>query len=98
MDFLGGTKISLHDAVLERIEVLWERCICNCIIRPVSPERQTVILRFSGVTEVRIPHVNPWGPSSSILEVRESEQSYVLEMQSGDSISIMAAGYEIVQL
>ncbi len=98
MDFSGGTKINLHDAVLESIQVFWEQRICNCKVQPVSPERSTIVLRFSGVTEVRIPRADPWGPSSSILEVSETKNSYVLAMQSGDTISIMAAAYEIEQL
>ena len=79
-------------------EVLWEQSICECILRPVSPGKQVVVLRFSGVTEVRVPHANPWGPSNGVLEATETEQGYVLAMQSGDTVSITAAAYEIEQL
>ena len=98
VDFRGGTKIDLQDSALESIEVSLEQRICKCKIRLVSQEPNTVVLRFSGVIEVRIPHADPWGPSSSVLEVNETENSCVLAMQSGDTISIMATAYEVEQI
>jgi len=98
MHFRGSIKIDLHDAVLERVEVVWGEKLCRCMARPVGSERKVVCLVFSGVTAVHIPHSEPWGPSGSILSVKELERSYVLEMQSGDSIEIVATEYEIVEL
>lgn len=97
MDLRGGTKLELHDSVLESIEVLWEQRICRCTLRLVSPERSTVVLRFSGVTEVRIPHADPWGPSNNVMGLTETDHIYALAMQSGDSVSIVATTFEIEQ-
>lgn len=98
MDLRGGTKINLHDAVLERIEVVWEQRVCRLFVRPVSSEHKAMVLKFSGVTEVHIPCAGPWGPSTSILEVAESEHSYAITMQSGDFIRINAAELEAEEL
>lgn len=95
MDLRGGTKLQLHDATLESIEVLWESRICICKLRQASPDRKTIVLRFTGVTEVHIPHANPWGPSISVLEVSETLHSFKIEMQSGDTVSIEAIAFEV---
>jgi hypothetical protein len=95
MDLRGGTSLQLHDATLESIEILWESRICICKLRQASPDQKTTVLRFTGVTEVHVPHSNPWGPSSSVLEVSETVHSFKIEMQSGDTVSIEAIAVDV---
>ena len=51
-------------------------------------------LEFQQVTGADLPRVQPWGPSSSINEVKQSsEGEYALEMQSGDNLRVKAASW-----
>jgi hypothetical protein len=73
MDMTGGTSINLHDAILERIEVLWQDKLCRCFVRAHHEGApQLFCLEFSGVASMSVPHSEPWGPSSSILELTEA--------------------------
>jgi hypothetical protein len=97
MDVTGGTSIDLHDAILERIEVLWQAKRCRCFVRTHHEGASRVIcLEFSEVADISMPHVEPWGPSSSILEHTESANDYAITMQSGDVIRIRAKAWCIV--
>ena len=99
MHWHGSAVIHLHDATLERIELLWEKKLCRCFVTPVyQTEPRKVCLEFSQVSQVHIEHVEPWGPSNSILETTNEEHSYVFKMQSGDNITVVAAGFTEVAL
>jgi len=97
MDMTGGTSINLHDAVLERIEVLWQDKLCRCFVRLYQEGTSRVFcLEFSDVADVSMPHLEPWGPSSSILEYTESADAHAITMQSGDVVRIRAKAWRIV--
>ena len=97
MDMTGGTSINLHDAILERIEVLWQHKLCRCFVRAHHEGTSRVFcLEFSKVADISIPHAEPWGPSSSILEHTEQAHDYAITMQSGDVIRIRAEAWRVV--
>ena len=94
---LSFDKLSLHDALLCRIEIDWENAwvILDLqafvdISEPASPHH----LLFRGVADFRCTRTNEWGPSSAILDVSMVNGEYKIQMQSGDSILIKASGYE----
>jgi len=98
MDMTGGTSINLHDAVLERIELLWQDKLCRCFVRAwYEGASRGFCLEFSEVTGISMPHVEPWGPSSGILEQTENANTYALKMQSGDVIRIRANAWRVVR-
>lgn len=98
MDMTGGTSINLHDAVLERIELLWQDKLCRCFVRAWNEGASSdFCLEFSEVTDISMPHVEPWGPSSNILEHVEDAHYYAIKMQSGDIIRIRAKALRVIR-
>jgi hypothetical protein len=89
--------IKLHDMSLVRIAVEWKAGLCNADIDgAVITDVPSAQLRWIGVTEVGIPRSFPWGPSISINKARGPvDGRYEVEMQSGDTIVILAARCEI---
>jgi hypothetical protein len=77
----------LHDAILLDIRMMWEDAVCVLRFR----HQHTYEARFSGVTDLHLQKVNPWGASPCVNEVRQSDGAWEIEMQSGDIIRIQAA-------
>lgn len=99
MDMRGGAALNLHDAVLERIEIAWEEKLCKCFIRAwLEGASGSACIEFFEVSDVSIPHGDPWGPSSSVLEADFAAGHCAITMQSGDVIRISAKGYRMVVL
>jgi hypothetical protein len=86
-------KLSLHDATLQEFRCEWETSQCVLEFRTSRGNKRLV---FEGVTDVSIPHKNPWGPSVSLNETRMSRDAiYEIEMQSGDVIRINARAWRL---
>jgi hypothetical protein len=91
-------KLPLHDAVLKNLRVDWASRTCiaevsafvDGLARPAQERRIT----WKKVQEAVIPLRAPWGRSAQINSAREEEGSYLVEMQSGDVIRIVAEGVE----
>lgn len=87
-------NLNLHDAVLVALEYTWHSKVLllkGVLCRSGS---DAVILRFNGVDNFRVPHAEDWGPSSSVNRFWQEGSTYMLEMQSGDVISINAGNFE----
>ena len=81
----------LHDATLTTIRFDWKSKQCEFQFDGGSALPGTIVLSFSGVTELTIPSSMPWGPSVSVLSAKETAPGrFEIEMQSGDTISVVA--------
>ncbi len=94
---LGGRN--LHDATLRRIELDW--AARRVVIDAVADTGEVRIVA-NKVRRLSCPREDPWGPSASILRLRqqtlsgESPARLEIEMQSGDVISIDAESFEVM--
>ena len=89
-------KLSLHDAILETIEINWANSIVVLNLKAFVVNGKNAIpskLEFNAVTNLVIPHKSEWGNSSSINSVRISNNQYTIEMQSGDILTIEAESF-----
>jgi hypothetical protein len=90
-------SLPLHDAVLHGIEVRWEQKICRIQLSAFAAEGQSAtphVLEFAGVTEVLVPHTEPWGTSDRVNSgAAPAPGRFQIEMQSGDVIEIGAGGF-----
>jgi len=79
----------LHDAILNKITIDWNQGTCTLDLTLNHPTKTTPIV-FKNITGVTIPHKASWGNSNYINEQYSSKNEFVIEMQSGDKIVIMA--------
>jgi hypothetical protein len=82
----------LHDATLEEISFDWSNGVVELRLRAAAGP---CVVRGVGVTKLSAPRAHPWGPSSSVNELRGprtvGERAFLeIEMQSGDVIEIEA--------
>jgi len=90
-------EIDLHDATLERIEVLWQAKVCQCFVRAWHDGASRALrIEFREITDVSIPHAEPWGRSNSILEHVQDADTHAITMQSGDVIRLRAKSWSVV--
>lgn len=90
------STLDLHDATLRRIDLDWERGLCELHLSVWSDEAGTSVARvlsFHKTTNIHIPRQDPWGPSVSINLASQSNTDFQIEMQSGDVISISAEAF-----
>lgn len=86
----------IHDATLKSITFDWAAATCKFLIHPVG--RNPAELIFEGVSNLTIPHMQPWGPSRSINSANQCEPGkYEIEMQSGDTITILAKLFALTE-
>jgi len=83
----------MHDWSLVSMTFDWKRGVAELTFL-TSPEN-LVYLKAEGVAELDVSRRFPWGKSLSVNEVRKSitkemNHRFVIEMQSGDIISIEA--------
>jgi hypothetical protein len=95
MDSEPISRFSLHDATLEIVSLDWRGGVAEVRLKSASA---VVVLRASAVTRLSCPRLHPWGPSSSVNEVRSSRiargrYALEIEMQSGDVILIEAGSF-----
>lgn len=81
----------LHDATLLAIRFDWATRTCNFDFGGVPQQPAPFTIAFADVTELVIPADWPWGRSVSVLEARGiGPGRYEFEMQTGDTIVVMA--------
>ncbi|MAD75408.1 MAG: hypothetical protein CML20_11565 [Rheinheimera sp.] len=90
--------LQLHDATIISISYLWEAKKLIVIGEHFSREKGESVkytLTFNSVKGVSIPHCEEWGASSCIngTEIK-APRKYHIEMQSGDMITVEAAGFK----
>ncbi|EGR0594062.1 hypothetical protein FG071_19935 [Vibrio cholerae] len=86
--------LPLHDSIVQSIEYLWEKKSVRVIGLQNSNDRVEFEIIFSEVSALNLSHMEPWGPSVSIHQATVPEKgSYTLEMQSGDSIQVLANSF-----
>lgn len=89
--------LPLHDATLAKLCIDWSQRVCVASVLAFvqtgqqASEHQVV---WHGVTEVFVPHRAPWGDSAFIHAVRVDEGVFIVQMQSGDEIRIVAEKFE----
>lgn len=92
----------LHDATLERLELLWAVGKVVLHARTGAVEHPQLEVVASSVRKLECDRGMPWGFSVSINEVRgptatsDGDAKYIeIEMQSGDILRIEAAEFSI---
>lgn len=90
---------NLHDAVLERVAVDWERASVAIDLTRVPGGATRLLL--AGLVSLRLSHREEWGPSAYVNEVRLDELAdgrfeLRIEMQSGDPITVIARSLAVV--
>lgn len=90
--------LKLHDATINSISYLWEAKALTVNGEFFSKEKGKIVsftLSFNAVTCVSIPHQESWGASSCINGIEfTAPTKHSIEMQSGDVITIEAAGFK----
>jgi hypothetical protein len=86
-------SVPLHDAVLTAIHMSWSERVCVLELSAfVAPGSHAVpcCLTFHGVSDLRVPHEESWGTSSSVNGGTAHGGVFKIEMQSGDVIEVKA--------
>lgn len=92
----------LHDATLTKILVDWDRATCDFYLRLCSDPVTNAAIHVEGLRTLFVPREAPWGQSESINEALISGrqdahgEALIIEMQSGDRISVAANSIKIV--
>ena len=89
-----------HDAVLLTVTVAWVEAMADVRVDLCEEPARTGNIRITGLTLLRCPRAEPWGPSVSINGVRlqsiEGGRKRVeIEVQSGDVIEIEGDAVEV---
>jgi hypothetical protein len=93
---LTDVLAKLHDATLLAIHLDWSDCVCTLSFAGAPAIAGTFSISFEGVTALVVPACQPWGPSVSVLGAKElGTGQYEFEMQSGDTISVVASNYSL---
>jgi len=88
----------MHDWTLMTISVDWERAVARLEFRWNDESRTVTAV---GLSNLCLPRKLPWGPSVSVnrgigpTKLESGEYSFVIEMQSGDEIELVAQQFEI---
>ncbi len=87
----GNWKATLHDAIVESINVNWADREVVINLKAFSEQGENAIsyiLKFEHVKGVQIPHESPWGESESINSISVEDETCKIEMQSGDVVQV----------
>lgn len=91
----------LHDAILERIDYKWSQKTVvlelKAFLSGLENPAVKCNLLFYNVQSLSIPHKSPWGDSSQINSVKTENETFHIEMQSGDIIIIYSYSVELEQ-
>jgi hypothetical protein len=87
----------MHDWSLETITVNWKARTASLLLRG---SRGHAALTARGLQELHVPMALEWGPSVSVNKIdgpsaNGDHQKLLLEMQSGDTIEIIAESFEM---
>jgi hypothetical protein len=89
--------LPLHDAVLEAIEMSWQKAQCTLrmsVFLKRTENAKPCELQFSEVTQLHVPRIEPWGTSVFVNDAKFEDGTVKIEMQSGDTIEIVASRME----
>lgn len=82
----------LHDATLQRLEILWNEGVLNVLLTKVADPPERLRLTLSGVTLCNVTRRFPWGESECLNEIDVTDtkggKKLKIEMQSGDYIEV----------
>ncbi|WP_155237954.1 hypothetical protein [Teredinibacter turnerae] len=91
-------SLELHDSTIYEIKYLWGSRELTLKGTRYSQEKSGIIpfsLLFKSVSSYSVQHNAPWGESSSINGTGiEVNGQYLIELQSGDVISVVASEVE----
>ena len=76
----------LHDATLVHVDFTWETGVVDIRLRTAL--NPAFLLRIINATALHATRYFEWGPSAQVNTVTVSEESFDIEMQSGDTIRI----------
>jgi hypothetical protein len=88
-----------HDWTLNSVQYDWEKARAVFVFKQAEPP--FTILVAEGVTDLHIPQVREWGPSVSInkmaepVDVENGLKKLTIEMQSGDTITVIATDFSL---
>lgn len=94
-------SLPLHDALIEKIIFDFESSTLTIelfVFLNTSTTASQHRITFKDVNDFRCPRKNEWGPSNSVLETKFSNNEYMIQMQSGDTIIVQASSYEFEQV
>jgi len=89
----------MHDWTLNEIRFDWRAARVVIELKDSTSAIRTLIAE--GVTDLRVPRANEWGPSVNVNELFEIEELRMglkrlrFEMQSGDEIQIIAMRFAV---
>ncbi|WNC69096.1 hypothetical protein RI845_02820 [Thalassotalea nanhaiensis] len=87
-------KLDLHDSTLESIKFNWIKQTTELTLKTSSG---STLITFFECNDLHIPAENPWGKSISINTTVQRDNTFEIEMQSGDIISIKFTSFEVIQ-
>ena len=83
------TEIDIHDFTLKNILIDWKFATLSLLLIGSRGEKS---LRFDGMTRFELSRELPWGESVSVNGFKNCDNdSYEIEMQSGDTIRVNAS-------
>jgi hypothetical protein len=97
----GFEDLPLHDATLKSVHYNWDDSMVSLTLSIYALELNSSTpfqLTFEGCSDLHIPHLSKWGESSSVNTFVTENESYQLEMQSGDVIALKAKGFSFVPI
>jgi hypothetical protein len=87
-----------HDAPVDSVYIDWKTKTCTIALHVfltpgvrATPHR----LHFFDVRSLSLPHEEPWGPSFYVNEASYGDGIFRIQMQSGDTIEIVATGFAL---
>ena len=87
------STLPIHDATLQSFHFKWADS--RCIFELDTVDAGVCELVFSGVTNLDVPRLMPWGPSVSVNSTRQvGLRSFERELQSGDILTVQADGWQ----
>jgi hypothetical protein len=93
------SSLPLHDAMLQSIELLWEKKLCRFRLHAFVQKGKLAspyLLEFQDVTALKVPHEELWGSSFYVNSASYLSGNFYIEMQSGDTIEIIARSFTFV--
>jgi hypothetical protein len=90
--------LPLHDAPVDSVHIDWKTKTCAIALHVfLTPGVRAVAhrLHFFDVRSLSLPHEEPWGPSFYVNEASYRDGIFRIQMQSGDTIEIVATGFSL---
>jgi len=93
-------RLEIHDAILWRVAFEWRARTVDLTIQLVGHKERSS-LQFFEVSALALGAEWPWGESVSIdrlsIERHDSKQKYIISIQSGDVVEVVADGYSFME-